>query len=42
MMEAAVHQAALESTPILVNGNPRTKDDAMANVYAFSHEGRQR
>ncbi|KAK1762574.1 hypothetical protein QBC33DRAFT_481372 [Phialemonium atrogriseum] len=42
MIEAAVHQAAIESTPILVNGNPKTKDDAMANVCAFSHEGRQR
>lgn len=42
MMEAAVQEAAIGlSPPPLVNANPRTKDEAKANIYAFSTEVRQ-
>ncbi|KAF5530443.1 hypothetical protein FPHYL_14078 [Fusarium phyllophilum] len=39
MLETAIQQAA---TPIIVNASPRTKDEALANLYAFSSEGRQK
>ncbi|KAK1764382.1 hypothetical protein QBC33DRAFT_547060 [Phialemonium atrogriseum] len=38
IIEAAVEQANAESNPILVNPNPRSKDEAMANLLAFSGE----
>ncbi|KAF5619782.1 hypothetical protein F52700_11610 [Fusarium sp. NRRL 52700] len=38
MLETAVQQA---TTPIMVNASPRTKDEALANLYGFSNEGRQ-
>ncbi|KJZ70542.1 hypothetical protein HIM_10086 [Hirsutella minnesotensis 3608] len=41
MMQEAVQEAAAESTTILVNANPRTRDEALANLLAFSTEGRQ-
>ena len=42
MIEAAVAQAAGESnnTPIWVHANPRTQDEALDNLYAFSDKGR--
>ncbi|KAG5758495.1 hypothetical protein H9Q72_013371 [Fusarium xylarioides] len=39
MLETAIQQA---TTPIIVNASPRTKDEALANLYAFSSEGRQK
>ncbi|KAH7113097.1 hypothetical protein EDB81DRAFT_862637 [Dactylonectria macrodidyma] len=41
MMEASIAQAAVESTPIRVHANPRTQNEALNNLYAFSDEGRQ-
>ncbi|KJZ79989.1 hypothetical protein HIM_00703 [Hirsutella minnesotensis 3608] len=41
MMQAAVQEAAAESTEILVSASPRTRDEALANLLAFSTEGRQ-
>ena len=40
MIESSVAQAAAESHPIQVNEQPKTKEEAMANLHAFSHEGR--
>ncbi|KAH7019702.1 hypothetical protein EDB80DRAFT_870323 [Ilyonectria destructans] len=39
MMEAAIAQAAVKSTPIRVHANPRTQNEALNNIYAFSDEG---
>ncbi|POR32212.1 Uncharacterized protein TPAR_07593 [Tolypocladium paradoxum] len=41
MIEAAVQRAADRSTPIVVSANPETKDEALANLLAFSDEGSQ-
>lgn len=40
MMETALEQAAATSRPILVNANPATWEDAVANQAAFSDEAR--
>ena len=40
MMEVAIAQAAIESTPIRVHANPQTQNEALNNLYAFSDEGR--
>lgn len=40
MMEAAVEQAVTASKPILVNANPATQEEAIANLHAFSDESR--
>ena len=40
MMQTAVEQAAAASRPILVNARPKTWDDAVANLAAFSDEAR--
>lgn len=40
MIDAALAQAAAESKPIRVHGNPRTKSEALDNLYAFSDESR--
>ncbi|KAJ2898885.1 hypothetical protein MKZ38_003605 [Zalerion maritima] len=42
MIETAVNEAAATSSPILVNADPETQDDAFANLRAFSLEGRRR
>lgn len=41
MMETAVDEAAAASRPILLNANPATWDDALANQAAFSDESRR-
>lgn len=41
MIKASVDQAATNSTKIYINPNPKTKKDAMANLHAFTKEGRQ-
>ncbi|KAK5989676.1 hypothetical protein PT974_07931 [Cladobotryum mycophilum] len=40
-MEAAVTRAAEESRPIQVKANPRTRDEALANTFAFADENSQ-
>lgn len=40
MMAAAVERAA-SGSPVMVNPNPKTKEDALANILAFSNEGRR-
>ncbi|KAH8654680.1 hypothetical protein BGZ61DRAFT_203700 [Ilyonectria robusta] len=41
MIEAAAQQAAMEAIPIKLKANPSTKDEALANLRAFSNEGRR-
>ncbi|KAI2776412.1 hypothetical protein F4815DRAFT_503316 [Daldinia loculata] len=41
-METSVEEAVTGSSPpILINPNPKTKEDAIDNIYGFSREGRQ-
>ncbi|KAL2022665.1 hypothetical protein VTK56DRAFT_4746 [Thermocarpiscus australiensis] len=40
MVETAVEQAAAASRPVLVKANPETREDAQANLRAFSHDAR--
>ncbi|SPQ26260.1 bce21ee6-5e8b-4ec3-aefc-9edd551823b1 [Thermothielavioides terrestris] len=40
MMQTAVEQANAAGRPILVNAKPTTRDDAVANLAAFSDEAR--
>ncbi|KAI1464902.1 uncharacterized protein F4812DRAFT_440881 [Daldinia caldariorum] len=39
LMQAAVED--VESPPIMINPNPKSKSDALRNTYMFSQEGRQ-
>ena len=41
MMEASVDQVVNNLSKIYINPNPQTKEDALANLYAFSEESRQ-